>query len=499
MTSCEIKNVVILGGGTAGWLSAAMLSKVMGNTINITVVDSAKIGTVGVGEASIPPLVDFNRALGIDEREFMRKTNATIKLGIQFEGWGQGRSNYMHAFGQIGKPFPFCDFYHFWLKSQQLGESSSLWDFSLNYQVAKANKFAPLTQIPNTSLAGVSYAYHFDANLYGEFLKSLSLSRGVVHIDAKVESVSLCPNTGYVTALCLDDSQQVTGDLFVDCSGLNALLIDGALNVGYEDWSHWLAADSAYALPTKLPSADIAPYTRSIAHVNGWQWEIPLQNRVGNGFVFSSRFTDAESALTTLKSSVQGEQLAEPKLLRFKTGMRRKQWYKNVFAIGLSSGFLEPLESTSIHLIQTAIIRLIKHFPSVGFEDAQVAASNASFTREMEQIRDFIILHYKATTRCDSDFWRWCAQMEVPSRLEEKLELFKQTGQLIRDGEDLFTEAAWQQVLIGQGIQAKKYHPLANQLTETQRQDLFSSLKQIYQNMARELPTHRAFLKSYLL
>ncbi|MGA4606274.1 tryptophan halogenase family protein [Pseudoalteromonas maricaloris] len=498
MASSEIKNVVILGGGTAGWLSAALLSKVMSDIVKITVVDSTKIGAVGVGEASIPPLVDFNRALGIDEREFMRKTNATIKLGIQFEGWGRANNSYMHAFGQIGKPFPFCDFYHFWLKSQQLGESSNLWDFSLNYQVAKANKFAPLAKIPNTSLAGVSYAYHFDANLYGEFLKSLSLSRGVVHIDAKVESVSLCPNTGYVTTLCLDDSQQVSGDLFIDCSGLNALLIDRALNVGYDDWSHWLAADSAYALPTALSTDDIAPYTRSIAHAIGWQWQIPLQNRVGNGFVFSSRFTDDQAALTALEANLQGEPLAKPKLIRFKTGMRRKQWHKNVFAIGLSSGFLEPLESTSIHLIQTSIVRLIKHFPKTGFDDVQIAASNASFTREMEQIRDFIILHYKATTRSDSDFWRWCRQMEIPSRLQNKLELFEQTGQLARDEEDLFTEAAWQQVLIGQGIQARKCHPLADQLTDTQRQELFSSLKQIYQNIAHELPTHRAFLRSYL-
>ena len=498
MQQQKINNVVILGGGTAGWLSAALLSKIMGDTIAITLVESSKIGTVGVGEASIPPMVDFNRALGIDEREFMRKTQATIKLGIEFAGWGQTDSCYMHAFGQIGKNFPFCDFYHLWLQAQQAGAQDSLWDFSLNYQVAKANKYAHLDKVPNTTLPGLSYAYHFDAGLYAEFLKSQSKARQVKHVDGEVEEVEVCPQTGEVTALRLTDGNTIAGDFFIDCSGLAALLIQQTLHVGYHDWSHWLAADSAYAVPTTLTDNNIAPYTRSIAHSCGWQWHIPLQNRAGNGIVFSSQFTSNDEALSTLEDNLKGEKLAEPKLIKFKTGMRRQQWHKNVFAVGLSSGFLEPLESTSIHLIQTAIIRLIKHFPKHGIDAQLVAASNADFSREMEQIRDFIILHYKATIRDDSAFWRWCQQMEIPKRLSHKIALFQQSGRLFRDPDDLFTEAAWQQVLVGQGIKATDNHPLAQQLSTAQRQELFSSLKQIYQNVVTELPDHQTFLQRYL-
>ncbi len=494
MESKKITKVVIAGGGTAGWITAALLNKVLGKVIEITLIESAEIGTVGVGEASIPPILHLNGALGISEKEFIKATGATIKLGIEFENWRSQGHRYMHAFGEIGKDFPFCEFYHFWLKAHQANNAPDFWDFSLNYQAAKAHKFAHLKHIPNTQLAGLHYAYHFDATRYGEFLKELAQSRGVKRIEGKIESVNQCHESGYIRSLLLKSGEQIDGDLFIDCTGLRALLIEQTLNTGFEDWSHWLPCDSAIAVQSEL-AADAIPYTRSIARDSGWQWQIPLQHRVGNGIVYSSRFLSDEAAKKQLLDNLPAKPLTEPRFIKFKTGRRLKQWHKNVVSVGLSSGFLEPLESTSIHLIQSAAIRLIKFFPHQGIKQSLVDEFNQQSKTEFERIRDFIILHYKITERDDSAFWRFCKGMDIPSSLKKKIELFKTSGKLIREDDELFAEVAWQQVMIGQGLIAEDHHPLTDALSDEQLNELFSNLKTLINSTVEQLPRHSQFLE----
>jgi len=485
---------VIAGGGTAGWITAALLNKVLGKVLDITLIESAEIGTVGVGEASIPPILHLNGALGISEKEFIKATGATIKLGIEFENWRSQGHSYMHAFGEIGKDFPFCEFYHFWLKANQTQNAPDFWDFSLNYQAAKAHKFAHLKHIPNTQLAGLHYAYHFDATRYGEFLKELAQSRGVKRIEGKIESVNQCHESGHVRSLLLKNGEQIDGDLFIDCTGLRALLIEQTLNTGFEDWSHWLPCDSAIAVQSESAS-DAIPYTRSIARDSGWQWQIPLQHRVGNGLVYSSRFLSDEAAKQQLLDNLPAKPLTEPRVIKFKTGRRLKQWHKNVVSVGLSSGFLEPLESTSIHLIQSAAIRLIKFFPHQGIKQSLVDEFNQQSKTEFERIRDFIILHYKLTERDDSAFWRFCKGMDIPCSLRKKIELFKTSGKLIREDDELFAEIAWQQVMIGQGLIAEDHHPLTDALSDEQLNELFSNLKTLINSTVEQLPTHNQFLE----
>ncbi|WP_350551389.1 tryptophan halogenase family protein [Pseudoalteromonas sp. 120-MNA-CIBAN-0494] len=493
MQNKQIKGVVIAGGGTAGWITAALLNKVLGKIVNITLIESEQIGTVGVGEASISPILHLNAALGIPESEFIKATQATIKLGIEFENWRAPQHSYMHAFGEIGKDLPFCEFYHYWLRAKQQGTNADFWDFSLNYQAAKQHKFAHLKHIPNTQLSGLNYAYHFDATLYGEFLKGLTISRGVKRIEGQIADVKQCPESGFVKALELLDGQIISGDLFIDCTGLSALLIEKTLNTGFENWTHWLPCDSAVAVQSESANEPV-PYTRSIAQNAGWQWQIPLQHRVGNGLVFSSRYLTDDEAKQQLLANLPGKAITEPRVIRFKTGRRRLQWHKNVVAIGLSSGFLEPLESTSIHLIQTAAIRLIKLFPHNGIKHSQVTTYNLQSKTEIERIRDFIILHYKLTTRTDSAFGRQCQQMSNPETLQQKITLFKQTGKLTREDDELFSEPAWQQVMIGQGLEADDYHPLANALTDEPLLALFSDLKALINHTVEQLPSHSEFL-----
>ncbi|WP_346837689.1 tryptophan halogenase family protein [Microbulbifer sp. SAOS-129_SWC] len=495
MNESKIERLVIVGGGTAGWMTAALMAKVLGRAIDIVLVESDKIGSVGVGEATIPPILHFNRALGLDEREFLRETKGTIKLGIQFENWWKTGESYMHAFGTIGKNFPLCDFHHYWRRSQQGATPASLWDYSLNYQAAIHNKFAHLAQIQGTSLPGLTYAYHFDAGLYARFLRRYSERSGVRRIEGTVDHVQRHPDSGHVDSLLLENGERIAGDLFVDCTGMAALLIDKTLGVDYEDWSHWLPCDRAQAVPSAAPRAP-APYTRAIAHAAGWQWQIPLQHRTGNGLVYSSAHYSDEQAREILLSHLPGEALAEPKTIAFRTGRRREPWHKNVISIGLSSGFLEPLESTSIHLIQTAATRLAKLFPHRGIQPEEIAEYNRQSQVEMERIRDFIILHYKANARHDSDFWRACATMDVPDGLREKMALFAKTGKLFRDYDDLFSEAAWQQVLIGQGILPEDYHPLADNLSEQQLAELMQNLKILIDGTVAKLPQHAQFLRA---
>lgn len=492
------QQVVILGGGSAGWMTAAMLSKVMGHGITLTLVESEQIGTVGVGEASIPPLTLFNQALGINESAFMAATQGTIKLGIQFEHWGKPGERYQHAFGPIGRDLGLTPFYHLWLRSQGGNPSNiaDLWRYSLNQQAAAANRFAPLDRIEGTPLAGLTHAYHFDAGLYAAYLRQLSEQRGVRRIEGLVEQVEQHSN-GDIQALVLADGQRVEGDLFIDCSGLSARLIEQALNSGFEDWSHWLPCDRAWAVPT-ANGETLLPYTRSIAHEAGWQWQIPLQHRTGNGLVFASRYLGESEARELLLANLESEPLAEPRLIRFRVGRRLRQWHRNCVAIGLSSGFLEPLESTSIHLIQSAIMRLVKLFPQMGTSmDALRQEYNHQSKLEFEQIRDFIILHYHLNQRGETPLWRHCRTMALPESLSLKLALFRESGRIVRQQDELFTEAAWQQVMLGQGVTPNAWHPMADGLSETQLSDYLNNLSTIIDHTVARLPEHRAFLSQY--
>ncbi len=494
MNNEKIQNVVIVGGGTAGWITASLMVKVLGKALNITLVESDQIGTIGVGEATIPPIIPFNNALGIDEKEFLKATQGTLKLGIEFENWKQKGEKYMHAFGGIGKNFPFCDFYHFWVKSQQLGYQSEFGDFSFNYQAAKKSKFAKVSHIDGTNLPGIEYAYHFDAGLYAKFLRQFCEKSGVTRIEGTIEKVHIHDDNGYIKSVELSNGETISGDLFIDCTGLKALLIEQTLSTGFEDWSHWLPCDRAIAVPCESVEP-ILPYTKSIARDAGWQWRIPLQHRIGNGLVYSSKYMTDEQAKEVLLANLDGKPLAEAKVIPFKTGRRRKQWHKNVVAIGLSSGFFEPLESTNIHLIQTAITRLLKFFPHHGIKDEEVNEFNHQAQIESERMRDFIILHYKQNQRDDTPFWRECQRMDIPESLAKKMALFEHSGKIFREQDELFTEIAWQQVMIGQGLVPQDHHPLVDTLTDEQITDLMDNLKTIISRAVDKLPAHNEFLE----
>lgn len=494
MENKKITNVVIVGGGTAGWISAALMAKTLNSTLNITLVESEQIGAIGVGEATIPPIIAFNKALGIDEKRFLAATNGTMKLGIEFDNWGQIGDSYMHAFGNVGKPFPFCDFHHFWVKSKAQGNAKPFNHYSVNYRAAKQNKFSMLKQLPNTNLSGIEYAYHFDAGLYAKLLREVSEGFGVKRIEGIVNHVEQDKQSGDITAITLDSGQRIDGDLFIDCTGLAALLIEKTLSTGFEDYSHWLPCDRAMAVPCEL-NGEIEPYTRATAHSAGWQWRIPLQHRIGNGIVYSSKHMSDEQAKEHLMATIDGKPLAEPRVIPFKTGRRRKQWNKNVIAIGLSSGFFEPLESTNIHLIQTAITRLLKFFPHYGIQTIEVDEFNRQSQIECERMRDFIILHYKQTQREDSAFWRSCQQMDVPTTLSNKMALFAASGRVFREQDELFTEIAWQQVMLGQNLIPEDHHPLVDALSQKQLTDLMMSLDMLLDKTVTQMPKHKEFIK----
>jgi len=490
--SKAIKKVVVVGGGTAGWMSAALIKKVLGPIVDIELVESEEIGTVGVGEATIPPIKHVNSVLGIDEAEFLRETKATIKLGIQFEDWLAKGDSYVHTFGSPGKSVAFCQFHHFWVRAKQLGIADNMWNYDLNYLCAMENKFAPIsTRDPNLEL---HYAYHFDASLYAKYLRKFSEKLGVVRTEGLVENVELNHDSGFVERLTLKNGKVIGGDLFVDCSGFRGLLIQEKLGAGYEDWGHWLPCDRAMAVPSERMDETL-PYTRSIAHSAGWQWRIPLQHRNGNGLVYSSSHYSDDEAANLLLSNLGSKALGDPRPIRFRTGRRLKQWSRNVVAVGLSSGFLEPLESTSIHLIQSAIVRLIKLFPHNGIDPSEVAEYNKQSKIEFEQIRDFIILHYHVNERDDSQFWRDMRNMDVPDSLAHKIELFRTKGKLVRENEDLFWEASWLQVMMGQGIMPQDYHPLADSITEAQLGEMLANLKRIKSKPLAQLSTHDQFLE----
>ncbi|MCV2885339.1 tryptophan 7-halogenase [Aestuariibacter sp. AA17] len=487
--------IVILGGGSSGWMSASLLARLMGNQLDITLVESEHIGTIGVGEATIPPITHFNKVLGIDENTFIQKTNGTFKLGIEFVGWKDPTSSYMHAFGQIGKDMGLAPFHHNWLNARSNGYKNDFWHFSLNYQAAKAGKFQPLPRIPNTRLPGIVHAYHFDAGLYAQYLQTLSTAWGVKRIEGEVEHVSLNKENGEITALRLKSGQVVEGDFFIDCSGFKGVLISEALKTGYEDWRHWLPCDRALAVPTENTS-DIPPYTQSIAHQAGWQWRIPLQHRTGNGLVYCSDYLDDNSATELLLGQLNTNVIGTPKPIKFVTGRRVKQWHKNCLAIGLSSGFLEPLESTSLHLVQSGLVRFMKLLPNKSNYHAAEREFNRQSEVEFTRIRDFIILHYVLNNR-NEPFWKRCRDMPIPDSLAHKIALFKATGQVFREQDELFTDVAWHQVMLGQGLMPEACHPLAEALSGSQTSDLFSSLETLINATVADMSEHTAYIQQY--
>jgi tryptophan 7-halogenase len=484
----QVKKVVIAGGGTAGWMAAAALSKLIDN-IDVTLIESDEIGTVGVGEATIPTLIYFSQLLKLNEAEFMAETQATFKLGINFENWRNVGEDYFHAFGLTGQSCWAAGFQHFWLKGKQLGIASDFGDYCLERVAAKANKFA---QLPNN---GLNYAYHLDATLFGKYLRKIAEQHGTKRIEGMISKVNLDAHSGHIQSLLLKDGQVVEGDLFLDCSGQRGLLIEGALHTGFVDWSHWLPNDTALALQTKSVGEPL-PYTRSIAHHAGWQWRIPLQHRVGNGLVYCSHYMSDSEAQKHLLANVEGEHLTQPRLIKFKTGTRRQHWNKNCVAVGLSSGFLEPLESTSIHLIQQAIVRLMRIFPVNGIKQCDVDEFNQQTDTDIESIRDFIILHYKVTNRTDSEYWRHCRNMPVPDSLAHRLELFAETGRVFRKNNELFDDS-WMQVMIGQGLIPKTYHPIVDNMGKDELTKFLDVIRKTQLDKVAGLPSHQKFIDHF--
>lgn len=493
MTNSPTTKVVIVGGGSAGWMAAAMLAKTLGPLVSIELVESAQIGTVGVGEATIPPIVSFNQALGLDEAEFLKRTKGTIKLAIQFEGWQTHGHDYMHTFGEVGRAHGASQFLPLWLRSKQGGSVHDLWDYSLNYQLAKQNKFGRLSK-PNPLVNTIAYAYHFDAGLYAQLLREMAEKMGVKRIEGTIAEVNLAPQSGNIDSLVLDDGRSIKGELFIDCSGFRSLLLGQTLNVPYDNWQHWLPCDRAFAVQSES-APELRPYTRSIAHAAGWQWQIPLQHRIGNGMVFSSQYWDDETARQTLLNNLPAPAIGEPRLLKFVTGRYKKQWHRNCVALGLSSGFLEPLESTSLHLVQRGIARLIKLFPNRGSTSALAEEYNRQSEFEFEHIRDFLILHYHVNQRQNEAFWQYLRDMPIPDSLQHRLELFRASGQLIRNADELFAEPGWWQVLIGQGLMPDDYHRLADGMDDRQLSAYLEKIRHFIALTVETLPDHRKFIE----
>jgi tryptophan 7-halogenase len=491
-----IRTVVIVGGGTAGWMTAAALSWAFRGRMAIRLVESVEIGTVGVGEATIPHIRSFNQRLGIDERDFMACTQATFKLGIEFRNWGRIGDAYIHPFGAYGSPIGGVDFHHYWLKRRLAGHATSISDYSLPIVAAYLNRFSPPAPDRRLLLSTFSYAYQFDAGLYAAYLRRYSEQRGTVRTEGKVVDVRVSPEDGAIQAVTLSDGRVIEGELFIDCSGFRGLLIEQALHAGYEDWTHWLPCDSAVAVPCET-AGPWTPYTRAIADEYGWRWRIPLQHRVGNGYVFCSRYIDATTATETLMRSLEGAPLAQVRLLRFVTGKRRKQWIGNCVAIGLSSGFLEPLESTSIHLIQQAITNLIELFPDRRLDPADAIEFNRLMDLEYERVRDFLILHYNATERTDTAFWSHCRTMQLPGSLAHRMELFRERGALVTCREGCFLDPSWIAVYVGQGVVPRRYDPLADAVPNDQLAVHLQTLRRTVFQAARSMPDHRQFIGRY--
>ena len=494
-----IERIIIVGGGTAGWMAAAALSRIRaGSPVEITLIESESIGTVGVGEATIPPFVGFNDLLGISEAEMLSAVGGTFKLGIQFENWGKLGDSYIHPFGAYGYTMGGISFHHVWHRMMGAGDKRPIQVFNLETMAAYFGKFARTEDYARDDLPPVNYAYHLDAGRYAAFLRKFAETRGVARHEGKVADVQLDGETGFVTGVTLDDGRAFAGDLFIDCSGFRGLLIEQALNTGYDDWSHYLPCNRAVALPCQREDGSPPPpFTRATAHAAGWQWQVPLQHRNGNGHVYCSAYMEDQQALDILLGNISGKPQAEPNWLRFVTGRRKKFWNKNVVALGLAAGFMEPLESTSIHLINTGIDKLISLLSLDGITQVQEDTFNRLTGREYARIRDFLILHYNATERTDTDFWNYVRTMPVPDSLTEKVELFKANGQIFREEDELFTETSWAAVMMGQGIQMGGHNAMADALDPVKTATEVNEMEQSIRYLVQHMPGHGDYLARY--
>jgi tryptophan halogenase len=492
----RLERVVIVGGGTAGWMAAAALSRFFNDgRRTVTLIESDAIGTVGVGEATIPPIRSFNAMLDIPESEFLRETRGTCKLGIEFVNWGQQGDRYFHPFGTYGQDLHGIAFHQLYLREHaRTGGAGAIGDYSMSTAAARLGRFARPAAGAQSLVREIAYAYHFDAGLYAAYLRRLAERQGVIRIEGTITAVTRDGTNGDVASVTLADGTTIAGELFIDCSGFRGLLIEEALGTGYEDWSHWLPMDRALAVPSRSP-APPDPFTRATAHSAGWQWRIPLQHRTGNGYVYSSAFMDEDAARRILLANLEGEPLAEPRGLRFRTGMRRKAWNHNVVALGLSSGFIEPLESTSIHLIQNGLQRLFALFPDTPINPLERDEYNRGMHALYEDVRDFIILHYKATQREDSEFWRYVKHMSVPDSLARKMALWQHRGRVFRENAELFSAPSWIAVMLGQNVWPEAHDPIADTLDEAKVAAAMTQMRAAYADIAGRLPPHADFLR----
>jgi tryptophan halogenase len=496
MISPAVRNIVIVGGGTAGWMAAAAFARVLGPLCRIRLIESELIGIVGVGEATVPHIKAFNNLLRLDEADFVRQTRGSFKLGIQFVNWGRMGDQYIHGFGStIGPDLGLLPFHQYWIKGWLAGRAKDIGAYTLNTVAATRGKFmVSASDVPPASpLANIAYAYHFDAALYAKYLRAYSEQRGVQRTEGMVKQVVLHPESGFVEAVVLDSGERVEGDLFIDCTGFRGLLIEDALHTGYLDFTHWLPCDRALAVPCEKVGPP-TPYTRSTAREAGWQWRIPLQHRTGNGYVYSSQHLSDDEAANTLLANLDGRALADPKPLRFTTGRRSKAWNKNVVALGLASGFLEPLESTSIHLIQSGISKLLELFPREGYDEVLVEKYNARIAFEFDRIRDFIVLHYHATERDDTPFWSQCRTMSIPPELKANIDLFRDSGRFYRNADELFADISWIQVMLGQRITPHTYHPLVDLVPAEDIYRFLDGVAQTIDRCVNAMPPHEAFI-----
>jgi len=490
----QIQKIVIVGGGTAGWMAAAMLSQQYQDRVSIQLVESDAIGTVGVGEATVPGMRVFIRELNISESDFMKATNATFKLGIQFKDWKSLGHSFYHPFGGYGAPISGLDFYQCWLQLKKNGYDFDLEDFSLCTQLAKQNRFAQPDLESDTELSRFNYAYHFDASLFAKFLRVYAEARGVERIEGKISEVNLRTDDGFIKSITVDNCGEIDGDLFIDCSGFRGLLIEEKLKTGYEDWSEWLQCDRAVAMQS-LNYGELAPYTKSTAHTAGWQWTIPLQHRTGNGYVYCSRHISDDEAIATLCKNVPGEHLTEPKVIKFVAGIRKKFWNKNCVALGLASGFIEPLESTSISLVQSGIDKLLVFLGDLVLDPKQVNEANRLNELEYQRIRDFIILHYKANSRDDTQFWRDVKNMPVPATLKKKIDTFKSDGSLLGYEMESFLDSSWLSMYNGFDIIPDNSKNLIPKQDVSKVIEVFNKMSNAIRLGVEYAPTHQEFLQ----
>jgi len=488
----SIKSLAIVGGGTAGWMAACMLANRFAH-LSISLIESHEIGTIGVGEATVPYIKEFLQELKIDEVDFIRHTHATYKLGIAFDGWYKPGHSFLHPFAGYGSRIARIPFHHFWTKLKQQGKAQELDAYCLSSQMARHNRFALPKPNSDVELSSFNYAFHFDAGLFASYLRGWAEKKGVIRKEAKVICVEQQTDTGLIERLQLSTGESIEADFFIDASGFKGLLIEETLHTGYEDWSHWLPCDRAIALPCRSQQPP-AGFTRSLATAAGWQWRIPLQHRVGNGHVYCSRFMSDDQALTLLQEQLQGEPLAEPKLIPFTTGMRKRAWYKNVFCVGLASGFLEPLESTSIYMVQSSLDIFIQHFPRRAGDTGLAQRVNQQLRLRQEKLRDFLILHYWANQRIGEPFWDECRQMAIPESLRERIACFRDTGRINQDELDFFRTNSWLAMFAGFDINSHYYHPAVDEFDETMLEEELGRIARSIQQAVSGLPSHNEFI-----